>query len=104
VVTEDEVERRGRERGRLGARRDQRERRPLLVLEATGVPELRDGLVEPDRPGAVAAQRDRPLRGTAPVLEDVTVAAKFKPEAAGFGLGVMTLDYDNDEPYPVEPE
>jgi hypothetical protein len=27
---------------------------------------------------------------------DVSVAAGFRPETAGFGLGVMTLDYDDD--------
>ena len=29
-------------------------------------------------------------------FEDVTLAARFRPRAAGFGLGVMTLDYDGD--------
>lgn len=29
-------------------------------------------------------------------FRDVTVQAKFRPKEAAFGLGVMTLDYDND--------
>ena len=29
-------------------------------------------------------------------FEDVSMQAGFRPDAAGFGLGVMTLDYDND--------
>jgi len=29
-------------------------------------------------------------------FEDVSLQAKLRPDLAGFGLGVMTLDYDND--------
>jgi hypothetical protein len=40
---------------------------------------------------------DRLYRGKGDgTFEDVTVKAHFKPQNAGFGLGVMTLDYDDD--------
>lgn len=40
---------------------------------------------------------DRLYRGKGDgTFEDVTEKARFRPKEAGFGLGVMTLDYDDD--------
>jgi hypothetical protein len=48
-------------------------------------------------PEGLTAVHDQLYRGRGDgTFEDVSVAAGFRPEAAGFGLGVTTLDYDLD--------
>lgn len=48
-------------------------------------------------PEGLVPVRDQLLRGNGDgTFVDVSVASGLRPEAAGFGLGVMTLDYDRD--------
>jgi len=48
-------------------------------------------------PEGLVAVHDQLYRGRGDgTFEDATFAAGFRPESAGFGLGVMTLDYDGD--------
>lgn len=48
-------------------------------------------------PEGLAPLHDQLWRGKVDgTFEDVTVAAGFRPQAAGFGLGVMILDFDLD--------
>ena len=48
-------------------------------------------------PEGLTPQFDQLYRGKGDgSFEDTTLAAKFRPEAAGFGLGAIPLDYDDD--------
>lgn len=48
-------------------------------------------------PEGMVPVHDQLYRGAGDgTFTDVSVAAGFRPETAGFGLGVMTLDYDDD--------
>jgi len=48
-------------------------------------------------PEGLVPVHDRLYRGRGDgSFEDVSVAAKFRPDVAGYGLGITTLDYDRD--------
>jgi hypothetical protein len=48
-------------------------------------------------PEGMVPVHDQLFRGNGDgTFEEVSIAARFRPATAGFGLGVMTLDYDND--------
>jgi hypothetical protein len=48
-------------------------------------------------PEGMVPVHDQLFRGAGDgTFAEVSLAAGFRPETAGFGLGVMTLDYDND--------
>jgi hypothetical protein len=48
-------------------------------------------------PEGLTPVHDRLYKGRGDgTFEDATISAKFRPDAPGFGLGAMTLDYDQD--------
>src|SRR5581483_1942304 len=71
VVAEHDVEARVRERHALGVGVHDRERDPGAGHQARRVPELRDRQIQADGTRAHAGEADRPLRGSAPELQDV---------------------------------
>jgi len=74
----------------LAFRRDEIESRTTGACKWKGLPVMCG-------PEGLTAVHDQLYRGRGDgTFEDVSVAAGFRPEAAGFGLGVTTLDYDLD--------
>ena len=71
VLGDGKVEALGGERHVLGARLDEREHDPGLLLAAAGGRELRRGDVDADGPGAALREPGRDVRGAAAELDDV---------------------------------
>jgi hypothetical protein len=74
----------------LAFRRDEIESRTSGACKWKGLPVMCG-------PEGLTAVHDQLFRGRGDgTFEDVTAAAGFRPEAAAFGLGVTTVDYDLD--------